>query len=201
MAFIDSNRLIIGSGTRRQRFRSPIKCHCDLAEVVPLHEAVGISKVGKRKAAINDGLYAVSRDRGHGSGEVGHGATIGSFDAETVRNHPQQVHLCRRASEEAESVYCPAIANCLDRVVEICAADGFDDEVRSHSVRETPDDRIPFRAVTVVDGLVRAERPRALLVCAFVFDEAPRRSFEYMVASWWMVGVVLQIGAGLMRFN
>jgi hypothetical protein len=35
-------------------------------------------------------------------------------------------------------------------------------------------------------------------VYAFVFDEAPRRSFEYMVASWWMVGVVLQIGAGLM---
>jgi hypothetical protein len=34
-------------------------------------------------------------------------------------------------------------------------------------------------------------------VCAFVFDEAPRRSFEYIVASWWMVGVVLQIGAGL----
>jgi hypothetical protein len=35
-------------------------------------------------------------------------------------------------------------------------------------------------------------------VYAFVFDETPRRSFEYMVASWWMVGVVLQIGAGLM---
>ena len=34
-------------------------------------------------------------------------------------------------------------------------------------------------------------------VYAFVFDEAPRRSFEYIVASWWMVGVVLQIGAGL----
>lgn len=34
-------------------------------------------------------------------------------------------------------------------------------------------------------------------VYAFVFDETIRRSFEYMVASWWMVGVVLQIGAGL----
>jgi len=30
-----------------------------------------------------------------------------------------------------------------------------------------------------------------------VFDETLRRSFEYMVASWWMIGVVLQIGAGL----
>jgi len=34
-------------------------------------------------------------------------------------------------------------------------------------------------------------------VYAFVFDETLRRSFEYMVASWWMIGVVLQIGAGL----
>ena len=34
-------------------------------------------------------------------------------------------------------------------------------------------------------------------VYAFVFDEPPRRSFEYMIASWWMIGVILQIGAGL----
>jgi hypothetical protein len=34
-------------------------------------------------------------------------------------------------------------------------------------------------------------------VYAFVFDETLRRSFEYMVASWWMIGVILQIGAGL----
>jgi hypothetical protein len=34
-------------------------------------------------------------------------------------------------------------------------------------------------------------------VYAFVFDETMQRSFEYMVASWWMVGVVFQIGAGL----
>jgi hypothetical protein len=32
---------------------------------------------------------------------------------------------------------------------------------------------------------------------AFVFDETMRRSFEYVVASWWIIGVVLQIGAGL----
>jgi hypothetical protein len=35
-------------------------------------------------------------------------------------------------------------------------------------------------------------------VYAFVFDAAPQRSFEYMVASWWMVGVAMQIGAGVM---
>jgi hypothetical protein len=34
-------------------------------------------------------------------------------------------------------------------------------------------------------------------IYAFVFDETLRHSFEYMVASWWMIGVVLQIGAGL----
>jgi hypothetical protein len=34
-------------------------------------------------------------------------------------------------------------------------------------------------------------------VYAFVFDETMRPSFEYMVASWWVAGVVLQIGAGL----
>ena len=37
-----------------------------------------------------------------------------------------------------------------------------------------------------------------IAVYAFVFDEPLRRSFEYMVAAWWMIGVVLQIGAGLM---
>ena len=36
-------------------------------------------------------------------------------------------------------------------------------------------------------------------VYAFVFDETLRRSFEYMIASWWTIGVVLQIGAGLIR--
>jgi len=30
-----------------------------------------------------------------------------------------------------------------------------------------------------------------------VFDETMRPSLEYTVASWWTVGVVLQIGAGL----
>jgi len=34
-------------------------------------------------------------------------------------------------------------------------------------------------------------------VYAFVFDETMRPSLEYTVASWWTVGVVLQIGAGL----
>jgi len=35
-------------------------------------------------------------------------------------------------------------------------------------------------------------------VYGFVFDEAMGR-FEYMVGSWWLLGVALQIGAGLAR--
>ena len=32
---------------------------------------------------------------------------------------------------------------------------------------------------------------------AFVFDEAPQRGWGYMVACWWLLGVVMQIGAGV----
>jgi len=35
-------------------------------------------------------------------------------------------------------------------------------------------------------------------VYAFVFDEAPQRAWEYTVASWWVLGVALQMSAGLM---
>jgi hypothetical protein len=34
-------------------------------------------------------------------------------------------------------------------------------------------------------------------VYAFVFGETPARSFDYMLASWWMLGVLLQMSAGL----
>ena len=34
-------------------------------------------------------------------------------------------------------------------------------------------------------------------VYAFVFGETPARSFDYMLASWWVVGVLLQMSAGL----
>jgi hypothetical protein len=35
-------------------------------------------------------------------------------------------------------------------------------------------------------------------VYTFVFGETPARSFEYTVASWWVLGVALQMSAGLM---
>jgi hypothetical protein len=34
-------------------------------------------------------------------------------------------------------------------------------------------------------------------VYAFVFGETPARSFDYMLASWWVLGVALQMSAGL----
>ncbi len=33
-------------------------------------------------------------------------------------------------------------------------------------------------------------------VYAIVFDEVPQRVWEVMVGSWWLFGVVMQIGAG-----
>jgi hypothetical protein len=35
-------------------------------------------------------------------------------------------------------------------------------------------------------------------VYAFVFDETPARSWDYTVASWWVLGVALQMSAGPM---
>jgi|ERR1700726_3520476 hypothetical protein len=32
---------------------------------------------------------------------------------------------------------------------------------------------------------------------AFVFDEVPQRGWGYMLACWWLLGVVMQIGAGV----
>ena len=34
-------------------------------------------------------------------------------------------------------------------------------------------------------------------VYAFVFDEIPRHAWDFTFISWWMLGVALQIGAGL----
>ena len=34
-------------------------------------------------------------------------------------------------------------------------------------------------------------------VYAFVFDEIPRRAWDFTIVSWWMLGVAMQIGAGL----
>jgi len=35
-------------------------------------------------------------------------------------------------------------------------------------------------------------------VHAFVFDDIPRRAWDFTLVSWWMLGVAMQIGAGVM---
>jgi hypothetical protein len=34
-------------------------------------------------------------------------------------------------------------------------------------------------------------------VYAIVLDELPQRVWEFAVGSWWLLGVIMQIGAGL----
>jgi hypothetical protein len=34
-------------------------------------------------------------------------------------------------------------------------------------------------------------------VYAIVLDEVPQRVWEFVVGSWWLLGVLMQIGAGL----
>ncbi len=34
-------------------------------------------------------------------------------------------------------------------------------------------------------------------VYAIVFDQVPQRVWEFVVGSWWLLGVIMQIGAGL----
>ena len=57
--------------------------------------------------------------------------------------------------------------------------------------------RVDMVELLSATGTFLAAVAALISVYAFVFDETLRRSFEYMVASWWMIGVVLQIGAGL----
>jgi len=35
-------------------------------------------------------------------------------------------------------------------------------------------------------------------VYAIVFDEAPQRMWEFVIGSWWLLGVIMQIGSGLL---
>ena len=62
--------------------------------------------------------------------------------------------------------------------------------------------RIVARRVDPVEllsttGTFLAAIAALISVYAFVFGETPARSFDYMLASWWVVGVLLQMSAGL----
>jgi hypothetical protein len=62
--------------------------------------------------------------------------------------------------------------------------------------------RIVARRVDPVEllsttGTFLAAIAALISVYAFVFGETPARSFDYMLASWWVLGVALQMSAGL----
>jgi hypothetical protein len=46
-------------------------------------------------------------------------------------------------------------------------------------------------------GTFLAATAALVSIYSFVFDETPNRSFEYVLGSWWIFGVGMQIGAGL----
>jgi hypothetical protein len=57
--------------------------------------------------------------------------------------------------------------------------------------------RVVMVELSSATGTFFAAVAALISVYAFVFDEIPRRAWDFTVVSWWMLGVALQIGAGL----
>lgn len=55
-------------------------------------------------------------------------------------------------------------------------------------------DLVEFWSAT---GTFLAAVAALISVYAFVFDQIPRRAWDLTIVSWWMLGVAMQIGAGL----
>jgi hypothetical protein len=55
-------------------------------------------------------------------------------------------------------------------------------------------DLVEFWSAT---GTFLAAVAALISVYAFVFDQIPRRAWDFTIVSWWMLGVAMQIGAGL----
>jgi hypothetical protein len=72
------------------------------------------------------------------------------------------------------------------------------DVPRPRALRAVMPPRVDPVELLSATGTFLATIAALISVYAFVFDAAPQRSFEYMVASWWMIGVAMQIGAGVM---
>jgi hypothetical protein len=47
------------------------------------------------------------------------------------------------------------------------------------------------------DRILPCDRGALVSVSAIVLDEGPQRMWEFVVGSWWLLGVIMQIGAGL----
>jgi hypothetical protein len=57
--------------------------------------------------------------------------------------------------------------------------------------------RVDIVELLSATGTFLATVAALISVYAFVFDDIPRRAWDFTVVSWWMLGVTLQIGAGL----
>ena len=67
--------------------------------------------------------------------------------------------------------------------------------VVQHAIERPRVDPVDLLSTT---GTFLAAIAALISVYAFVFDETPAQSWEYTVASWWVLGVALQMSAGLM---
>ena len=57
--------------------------------------------------------------------------------------------------------------------------------------------RVDLVELLSATGTFLAAVAALISVYAFVFDEIPRRAWDFTIVSWWMLGVAMQIGAGL----
>ena len=57
--------------------------------------------------------------------------------------------------------------------------------------------RVDMVELLIATGTFLAAVAALISVYAFVFDDIPRRAWDFTLVSWWMLGVAMQIGAGL----
>jgi len=57
--------------------------------------------------------------------------------------------------------------------------------------------RVDLAELLSATGTFLAAVAALISVYAFVFDQIPRRAWDFTIVSWWMLGVAMQIGAGL----
>ncbi|MGB6394919.1 MAG: hypothetical protein WBF73_04465 [Bradyrhizobium sp.] len=57
--------------------------------------------------------------------------------------------------------------------------------------------RVDLVELLSATGTFLAAVAALISVYAFVFDQIPQRAWDFTIVSWWMLGVAMQIGAGL----
>ena len=77
----------------------------------------------------------------------------------------------------------------------LIGAIGFYLEIDIPRLRMRP--RVDMVELLSATGTFLATVAALISVYAFVFDDIPQRPWDLTLVSWWMLGVILQIGAGL----